>query len=203
LRLIVGLGNPGPRYALTRHNLGYLALERAARRWSIPLAPSGSARQGSGRVGSQDTQTEVMLALPLVWMNQAGPAVETLVQTLGFAPDQLLDRLVVVHDDLDLPLGRLRIRRRGGSGGHNGLLSIMTTLNTDQFCRLKLGIGRPPLGVEAADYVLAPFLPEENPHVDRMLDEAVAALECLVTEGTAAAMNRFNVREKEDDSFEL
>jgi PTH1 family peptidyl-tRNA hydrolase len=180
-----------------------MALERAARRWSIPLSPIGLARHGSGRVGFQDTQTEVTLATPLTWMNQAGPAVETLVQTLGFAPDQLLDRLVVIHDDLDLPLGRLRIRRRGGSGGHNGLLSIMTTLNTDQFCRLKLGIGRPPLGVEAADYVLAPFLPEENPHVDRLLDEAVAALECLITEGVGVAMNRFNVREKEDNSFEL
>lgn len=203
MRLIVGLGNPGLRYALTRHNLGHRVLERAAARWSVILKPGGGARQGSGFVGSPGRRTEATLALPLAWMNEIGPAVEMLVQSLGLTPGQLPDQIVVVHDDLDLPLGRLRIKRRGGPGGHNGLLSIITTLNTDEFCRLKLGIGRPPLGVEAADYVLAPFLPEETPAVDRMLDQAVAALECLLTEGIAAAMNRFNVREKEDDSFEL
>lgn len=195
MHLLVGLGNPGPRYALTRHNLGYRVLEAASARWALSLKQTGSARQGSGQVGPPGKQAEVTLALPLTWMNQTGPAVAPLVQTLGLTPDQLPDRLIVVHDDLDLPLGRLRIKRRGGPGGHNGLLSIITTLGTDEFCRLKLGIGRPPLGVDAADYVLAPFLPEEVPQVERMLDQAGAALECLLAEGIAAAMNRFNVRE--------
>jgi PTH1 family peptidyl-tRNA hydrolase len=99
---------------------------------------------------------------------------------------------------MDLPLGRLRIKRRGGPGGHNGLLSIITALGTDEFCRLKLGIGRPPFGVEAADYVLDPFLPEETLQVDQMLDQAVAALECLLTEGIAVAMNRFNIRNHQE-----
>lgn len=175
-------------------------LEAAAARWSLSLTQTGPARQGSGRIGPPDRQTEVTLAMPLAWMNQVGPAVEILVQTLGLTPDQFPDRLIVVHDDLDLPLGRLRIKRRGGPGGHNGLLSIITTLGTDEFCRLKLGIGRPPLGVDAADYVLAPFLPAESPQVDRMLEQAVTALECLVEDGIAAAMNRFNVREPDEPS---
>ncbi len=200
MRLIVGLGNPGSRYVLTRHNLGYQVLERAAARWSVVLKPIEVARQGSGLVGSSDRQQEVTLALPLTWMNQAGPAVESLVDLVGLTPDQLPEHLIVVHDDLDLPLGRLRIKRRGGPGGHNGLLSIITILDTDEFCRLKLGIGRPPLGMDAADYVLAPFLPEETPSVDRMLDQAVTALECLLTEGIAAAMNRYNVREPDEPS---
>lgn len=175
-------------------------LERAAARWSVSLEPVGVARQGSGRVGPPDRQAEVTLALPLTWMNESGLAVETLVKSLGLTPDRLPDCFIVVHDDLDLPLGRLRIKRRGGPGGHNGLLSIITVLDTDEFCRLKLGIGRPPLGVDAAEYVLAPFLPEETPSVDRMLDQAVTALEYLLAEGIAAAMNRFNVREPGEPS---
>ena len=132
------------------------------------------------------------LALPLAWMNQSGPAVKAMVDALGLSAEQLPDHVIVVHDDLDLPLGRLRIKRRGGSGGHNGILSLITTLDTDEFCRVKLGVGRPPIGIEAADYVLAPFLADEVPHVDAMVEQAVLALECLLTEGVAAAMNRFN-----------
>ncbi|MDE3226320.1 MAG: aminoacyl-tRNA hydrolase [Nitrospirota bacterium] len=199
MHLIVGLGNPGDRYARTRHNVGYRVVERAAAHWAIPLTPIGVARQGRGVVG----QTDVTLALPLAWMNQSGPAVKAVAEVLGLPAGQLSDSMTVVHDDLDLPLGRLRIKRRGGPGGHNGILSLITTLDTDEFCRVKLGVGRPPVGVDAADYVLAPFGAEEVPHVDAMIEQAVLALECLLTDGVAAAMNRFNVREKEDDSFEL
>ncbi|MDE3119015.1 MAG: aminoacyl-tRNA hydrolase [Nitrospirota bacterium] len=199
MHLIVGLGNPGDRYARTRHNVGYRVVERAAARWAIPLTPIGVARQGRGAVG----QTDVTLALPLAWMNQSGPAVKAVAEALGLSAGQLSDSMTVVHDDLDLPLGRLRIKRRGGPGGHNGILSLITTLDTDEFCRVKLGVGRPPVGVDAADYVLAPFGAEEVSHVDAMIEQAVLALECLLTDGVAAAMNRFNVREKEDDSFEL
>lgn len=197
--LIVGLGNPGDAYARTRHNLGARAVETAAARWAVTLQPGEAARFGRGRIGPPDRPAEVTLAVPLTWMNVSGPAVKTLLDSFGLAPDQL----IVVYDDLDLPLGRMRIRRRGGPGGHNGLLSIITTLDTDAFCRLKLGIGRPPAGIEAAEYVLAPFLAEERPEVERVVTEAVSALESLVTEGVGAAMNRFNVRNQEDESFEL
>lgn len=192
--MIVGLGNPGERYALTRHNIGILVLELAAARWSVDLGPAGRARGGNGRVGS----VEVRLAAPLAWMNETGPAVKALLEELTLSPRDL----VVIHDDLDLELGRLRIKRNGGSGGHNGILSILTALETDEFCRLKVGIGRPAPGEDPAEYVLSPFPPEETPRIEEGLERAVAALESLVAEGIEAAMNRFNVRVGEGERDE-
>ena len=194
MRAIVGLGNPGERYAATRHNLGARVVERAAARWSVPLKPQGPARRGARRVGGG----EVVLAVPLACMNESGPAVRTLCEDLALPADTL----IVIHDDLDLPLGRLRIKRGGGTGGHNGLFSIITALNTDAFCRLKLGIGRPAPGLDPADYVLAPFLSEELPVVDQMMEQAMLALDSLIGEGIEAAMNRFNVRDAEREGSE-
>ena len=190
--LVVGLGNPGNRYARTRHNVGYRTVECAAARWAIPLKPLGVARQGRGLVGPPDRRIDVTLALPLAWMNQSGPAVKAMVEALGLSAEQVPDHVIVVHDDLDLPLGRLRIKRHGGPGGHNGILSLITTLDTDEFCRVKLGVGRPPAGMDSADYVLAPFVAEEASRGDAMVEQAVLALECLLADGVAAAMNRFN-----------
>lgn len=186
---IVGLGNPGERYALTRHNIGWRIVQNAATRWAVDLRPAGYARWGRGRIGAVD----VVLALPLAWMNQTGPAVSALLNEAALSPEAL----VVVHDDLDLEPGRLRIKRNGGTGGHNGILSILAALETNQFDRLKVGIGRPAPGEEAAEYVLSPFMPEELASIDSAVDQAIAALECLVTEGVDAAMNRFNVRSRE------
>lgn len=190
MRLIVGLGNPGERYALTRHNIGARVVEAAASRWAMALGPSGVAAYRRGRAGS----TDVALASRLTWMNQTGLLVRGLLEELTLSPHDL----VVVHDDLDLPPGRLRIKRSGGSGGHNGVLSILTALESNQFCRLKIGIGRPAPGQDSAEYVLTPFSPEERTLVDSTVEQAVLALECLVVEGPAAAMNRFNVREREE-----
>ncbi len=134
------------------------------------------------------------LSASLTWMNQTGPAVKALLADLALSPEDL----VVIHDDLDLELGRLRIKRDGGSGGHNGILSILTALETNEFVRLKIGIGRPAPGQDAAEYVLSPFLPEEFPLLDESLDRAVVALECLLAEGVTVAMNRFNVRSQEE-----
>ncbi len=187
MRLLIGLGNPGERYASTRHNVGARAIERAAARWRIPLTPYGQVRRGDGRIGA----IPVTLAVPLTWMNTSGLVVPSLLETCGCPPDQLL----VVHDDMDLPLGRLRLRQRGGPGGHNGILSIIETLGTEQFGRLKLGIGRPVPGLDPADFVLAPFGSDEQTTVEAMLDQAVLALECATTEGLPAAMNRFNAKE--------
>ncbi|MGH7187459.1 MAG: aminoacyl-tRNA hydrolase, partial [Pseudomonadota bacterium] len=149
MRVIVGLGNPGERYARTRHNVGARVLERASARWSIPLQPAGSARIGTGRIGLPDQPVEVALAIPHTWMNQSGTAVAELLVWWGCIPQDL----TVVHDDLDMEPGRLRLKRSGGAGGHNGVLSIMTELNTVQFGRLKIGIGRPAPGLDPTDYV--------------------------------------------------
>lgn len=198
MRLIVGLGNPGARYAPTRHNVGWRVLERAAARWRIHLAGGTPgclpALWGRGRVG----EAEVALGAPLAWMNETGPVVKALLEEWALTPPDL----IVVHDDLDLDLGRLRIKQAGGAGGHNGIFSLLSALDTSEFCRLKIGIGRPAPGEDAAEYVLAPFAPEEEAVLDGVLDQAVLALESLVTEGVAAAMNRFNVRPREQETEE-
>jgi PTH1 family peptidyl-tRNA hydrolase len=192
LYLVVGLGNPGERYAATRHNVGARVVELAAKRWSVSLTGSPEARLGSGRVGP----TEVLLAQPLAWMNQSGPAVRKLLEQAGLPPSQL----IVVHDDLDLELGRLRIRPRGGTGGHNGLLSVITTLATEEFSRVKIGIGRPAAGEDPADFVLSPFSSDDRVRIDPCLNRAVEAVEYLLTEGLEAAMNRYNARGSETTS---
>jgi PTH1 family peptidyl-tRNA hydrolase len=194
LRLVVGLGNPGERYVRTRHNVGRRVLERAAGRWSVRLRPSGPAHRGAGQIGPPEARADVTLAVPLAWMNDSGSAVKALLADLGLPPEQLL----VVHDDLDLPVGRLRVRPRGGAGGHNGVLSIIEALGTDAFCRLKVGIGRPAPGLDPADYVLLPFTPNELAVIEPAEEQAVDALQCWVTEGVDAAMNRFNVRNQQE-----
>ncbi len=194
MRLIVGLGNPGAAYAHTRHNIGIWVLERAAARWSIRLRRHGIAVRGAGTVGSESVE----LAGHLDWMNVTGPPLKALLHELGLFPEHL----IVIHDDLDLELGRLRVRQAGGHGGHNGLRSILAALDTPNFIRLKIGIGRPARGQEAADYVLEPFSRDERARIEPVLDRAVRALECIVLKGVGAAMNEFNVREREDANEE-
>jgi PTH1 family peptidyl-tRNA hydrolase len=194
LRVIVGLGNPGEQYARTRHNVGARVLERASAQWSIPLQSAGFARMGIGRIGLPDKPVEIVLAIPLMWMNQSGQGVNAILDRVGCLPQDV----AVVHDDLDLETGRLRIKRSGGAGGHNGVLSIITELNTDQFYRVKIGVGRPVPGRDAADYVLEPFLKDETIVIDASVDQAVLALECLVLEGIDAAMNKFNVHDEQE-----
>ena len=166
-----------------------MALERAAGRWNIVLREMGSARRGQGIVD----HLNVTLAQPLAWMNQNGPVVQELVRELGLTSQDL----IVIHDDVDLPVGRLRIKRLGGSGGHNGIRSVQVALASQEFCRIKIGVGRPAAAEETADYVLSPFRKDEQAVVDRALDHAVMALESCLLEGIERAMNRFNVREAE------
>lgn len=187
MQLVVGLGNPGARYTGTRHNIGARVAEAAATRWAISLKQSEEARTGIGRLGA----TALVLAIPLSWMNESGSVVSALLRRHAISPADL----IVIHDDLDLPLGRLRIKLKGGPGGHNGLGSIIAELGTEEFMRVKLGIGRPPVGVDAADFVLMPFLAEEHKTVDGLCARAIDALECLLLEGPTAAMNKFHVRD--------
>ena len=189
MRLLVGLGNPGKAYAQTRHNVGMWAIDRAAARWAIRLAPRGTAQLGSGRLGSEPVE----LAGLLDWMNVSGPPLKGLLRTLHLTPDDL----VVLHDDLDLEPGRLRIKLAGGHGGHNGIKSVIEALGTPQFARIKIGIGRPPSGRSTADYVLEPLTADEKQVLDPCVERAVDALECLIHRGIAVAMNQFNVRERE------
>ncbi len=190
MRLIVGLGNPGAEYAHTLHNVGCWVIERAAARWSIPLYPRGVALVGSGRSGSE----LVELVARLDWMNVSGPPLKGLLRKFGLTPDHL----ILIHDDLDLDPGRLRIKQGGGHGGHNGLKSVIEALGTPEFVRVKIGIGRPAPGQDAANYVLERVNRETLDVIQPCLDRAVDALECLIHRGIAVAMNRFNVRERRD-----
>jgi peptidyl-tRNA hydrolase, PTH1 family len=188
VRLIIGLGNPGNAYAQTRHNVGMWVVERAAAQWSIRLARRGVSQRGSGRLGSE----LIELAGTLDWMNVTGPPLKGLLREFKLTADDL----ILIHDDLDLEPGRLRIKQAGGDGGHNGIKSVIEALGTSQFVRVKIGIGRPAPHQDSADYVLEPFTKEEIEVLNPCLERAVDALECLIHRGVAVAMNEFNVREK-------
>jgi peptidyl-tRNA hydrolase, PTH1 family len=163
-----------------------MVLEQAADRWGVHLVKENRAIQGRGEVGGR----QVLLALPLTWMNQTGVVVR------GVLHDSSVDvpDLIVVYDDLDLPLGAIRIKTRGGAGGHNGLRSVLSCLGTEEFTRLKIGIGRPAEDEDLVDFVLSPFSDQEWEQIVAILPKAVDALECLICEGAAVAMNRFHVR---------
>ena len=192
--LIVGLGNPGAAYAQTRHNVGMWVIERAAARWSIRLAKRGTAHRGAGRLGSALLE----LAGTLDWMNLTGPPLKGLLRECSLTADDL----ILVHDDLDLDLGRLRIKQAGGHGGHNGIKSVIEAIGTSQFVRVKIGIGRPAPRQDSADYVLQPFTKEELEILNPCLDRAVESLECVIHRGVAVAMNQFNVWEKPGEDEE-
>ena len=186
MKLIVGLGNPGRRYRGTRHNVGWDVIARLAERVGIRVnEDEGFAEVGRGTIGTR----RVLLARPYTYVNVSGEAVRDLRRRHRLRPEDIL----IIVDDIDLPLGRLRLRAGGSAGGHNGLKSIIDALGTTEFPRLRVGIGRPPLGVEAADFVLTRFTEEER-MVHETLERAAEAVELVVTEGLPAAMNRVNAR---------
>lgn len=185
LKLIVGLGNPGPEYARHRHNIGFQVVDALAAAHGLNFDElQHKARVASGMIGG----SPVVLARPLTYMNRSGEPVGPLVRS-HHVP---LDELLVIYDDLDLPLGTLRLRSKGGSGGHRGMRSIIRQLGTEGFPRLRVGIGRPPAGVDPADYVLSPFTEDELPMVVDVRERAVAVIECWLEEGIEAAMTEFN-----------
>ncbi len=184
---IVGLGNPGRRYRGTRHNVGSDVVERVAAKLGVRLAGDAWARIARARFG----RAAVLLAVPETYMNVSGEAVSDLARRRRVRPQDLL----VVHDDLDLPLGRLRLKPGNGAGGHNGVRSIIEHLGTKAFPRLRVGIGRPPARVAAETFVLERFTPEERTAIDEAVERAANAALAVVSDGLDAAMNRVNVRE--------
>lgn len=185
MKLVVGLGNPGVRYAATRHNVGFRVVEAFAAAHRIQVrAASERAAVGRGTLAGE----EVWVAEPLDYMNRSGHAVRDLLTEGGADPGSLL----VVYDDLDLPLGQLRFKRQGGHGGHNGVRAIIEVLGTDEFVRLKVGIGRPPAGHDPVDYVLESFSPEEEAVMGPAVVRAGDAVAVALTDGVGVAMNRFH-----------
>ena len=183
--LVVGLGNPGPEYEATRHNIGFQVVDEVAGRVRVGRwRDACRARVAEGRWAG----TSVWLAKPQTYMNRSGEAVGRLLDKLGVEPD----RLVVVHDDLDLPFGAIRIRVKGGHGGHNGIRSILTVLGTGEFIRVKVGIGRPEGKGGVVDYVLSPFTADEAVEIPAIRERAADAVCHIVGEGPVRAMNRFH-----------
>lgn len=187
--LVVGLGNPGPEYANTRHNAGFLVIDRLSRSHGIPVRKKlRGALVGEGTLAGQ----RVVLAKPQTYMNLSGDAVADLVHWYKLTPGQAL----VVYDDKDLAPGRIRVRPGGGPAGHRGMASVLEALGTREVVRIRVGIGREPAGQEEDDrgvgYVLAPFAPEERPAVEEALSRAAEAVETVIAEGMEVAMLRFN-----------
>ncbi len=180
--LVAGLGNPGSRYAGTRHNAGFMVVGELSRRWGVPLRPGvGPEELGRGRVG--ESGEEVLLLRPLSFMNRVGPVVARRAAAEAVPPENLL----VIVDDIELPLGTIRFRPRGSSGGHNGLRSLIAALQTEGFPRLRVGIGRPPRegesGEDVVDHVLSTFEAEERPLLAKALAAAAGLAEKTVTTG--------------------
>lgn len=183
--LVVGLGNPGDEYTGTRHNVGAEVIALLAHRHGARLRKAKEqALVDEARIGGR----RVALAVPLSYMNESGMAVRPLVRRHGVVPEQL----VIVHDELDLPLATLRVKLGGGLAGHNGLRSIAAHLHTDGFVRVRIGIGKPSSAERGADHVLDRFSKRERTEVDVTLERAADAVELIATEGVEAAMNRFN-----------
>lgn len=184
--LVVGLGNPGPKYAATRHNIGYFVADEAASRMGGGFKSHKATRTDvvEGRLAGQ----RVVLGRSRSYMNESGGAVKALSTYFEVPPA----RLIVVHDELDIAFGTLRLKTGGGDNGHNGLKSIRASLGTGDFIRVRCGIGRPPGRQDVHDFVLKSFSSTERPEVSLLVVDAVDAIECLLTEGLAKAQSSFN-----------
>ena len=183
--MIVGLGNPGPTYRHTRHNVGFLAIDKLSDALNIQVKRlKFKAMLGEGRFG----ESKVVLVKPMTFMNESGRAVAPLVHFYKLP----LSNLLVIHDDLDLPFGTLRLRPSGGTSGQRGMASIITLLGTQEFPRMRLGIGRPPGQMDPVEYVLKDFLPSEQDLLNIVLQTAVEACQTFITEGLTKTMNKYN-----------
>ncbi len=191
MKLIVGLGNPGPEYALTPHNAGFLAIDRIATICGVQVDNRrGRALTGRTKLAGHD----VLLAKPETFMNLSGLSVAALLQELEIG----VEDMIVLYDELAIPLGTIRIRERGSAAGHNGVKSISEVLGTQEWTRIRIGVGKPPTETGRAvksggkDFLLAPMRKQQFKELDEVLDQAVRAVEAVMTKGVSAAMNEFN-----------
>ncbi len=193
MKLLVGLGNPGIEYQFTPHNIGFLAVDRIAENCGVQVDNRhGKALTGRARIGNE----EILLAKPETYMNLSGMSVRELVAKYEVRPEA---DLIVIYDELDLPWGTIRIRQRGSSAGHNGMESVIDALGTQEFLRIRLGVAPARKIADGMRYVLAPFRKAQLKTVDAVLDTTAEAVKVILTEGAAAAMNRFNRRAEPED----
>ena len=190
MKLIVGLGNPGNIYIYSRHNIGFLVIKALSKSYKLTLKPDKQtlSKNAKFRVGNQ----EILLAMPLTFMNLSGSVVSALLKKYKVG----LDNLLVICDDLDLGLGRLKVRRAGSSGGHRGLKSIIDSIDSQEFARLRIGIGRPFSNSNAAGYVLSHFTRKEKEQVKQVIERAVQCCQSWLTQGIEKTMNIFNTRSR-------
>ncbi len=189
MHLIAGLGNPSQEYYGTRHNVGFEVISALSKAWNIPVEKKEArAVTGKGYLRSE----KIILAKPQTFMNLSGESIRVLADYYRIPTENI----IVICDDINLPVGQLRIRRSGSAGGHNGLKSIIRCLDTEDFARIRIGVGDKPINTELADYVLGRFSKEEKPVINDAVNDAVSACEVILNTGIAAAMERFN-RKKE------
>lgn len=184
MKIVVGLGNPGNEYCNTRHNVGFMVVDELARRLGI----HSWKKRNQALVAEYRGDEPILLVKPQTYMNLSGIAVGELARWYKVP----VEDVIVIFDDMDLPIGRLRLRMKGGSGGHKGIESLLTQLSKDTFSRVRIGIDRPPTGWQVVDYVLSSFGKEEQPLLESAIDKAVEAVECIVKQGMNKAMNVHN-----------
>jgi len=189
VKLVIGLGNPGEVYRFTRHNIGYVIIDHLAQQFSIDLrGQHPNLLTGRGAINGH----EIILAKPGVFMNTSGTAVRELVKFYCLRTEDL----IIIHDDIDLAFGRIKIKTAGGSGGHRGVESVCAALLTDNFIRLRIGIGRPPKHLMAKEFVLQPFTDEEQEKLTQIKENATDCLKIILNKGVTAAMNIFHSPQK-------
>lgn len=188
--LVVGLGNRGKEYRDTRHNFGFLAVDELARKMDVPFCRLSSL-EAEVAVGELDSRS-VALVKPLTYMNLSGRAVAVLAKFYQLrGPAQI----IIIHDDLDIPLGKIKIKSGGGSGGHKGVQSVIESLGTNEFLRIRLGIGLEERPIDVIGYVLTPFAPEEQDARQRVVAEAANAVQMIIQDGLEKTMNFFHSRD--------
>ncbi len=185
VRLVVGLGNPGQQYQNTRHNVGFMVVDAVAQACGFALSRrSGELMYGNGRIGNAN----IYLAKPLAYMNKSGVPTQSLAHRLGID----LQEMLVIHDDIDLVFGKIKIKKKGGSGGHNGIKSLKTAFGGGDFTRLRIGVGRPDREENVTHHVLGRFSSSEKKHLGAVIETARDAVMAIIDQGTAEAMNQFN-----------
>ena len=189
MKLVAGLGNPGRDYAGTRHNIGFGVIARISDKYNIPLTgKEHKAICGKGMIGGE----KVILAQPQTFMNLSGECVRSLVDYYKLESEDI----IIAYDDIDLEVGQLRIRSKGSAGGHNGIKNIISHLGTNEFPRVKVGVGGKPEGGDLVRHVLGRFSREDEKVLGEVLDVAVEAVETILSDGVEAAMNRYNAKRK-------